>query len=167
MISILTRASWQHCLDLYNIDAISIWRCHLTRTDNPTVRLEQIWSDDKNIERYTAHTTIISFRIFADGNVTRTDHDYVYGMREHMGMWVNINITVECHYDAVQFIMILHTALPCQQHNINETSNWQQTPHSPPSSASYEVFIVRIWEKTYHVIMTLYCIWEVKKVNRE
>ena len=44
-----------------------------------------------------------------------------------------INGTVECRYNAVQFIMILSSALQWQQQNINQTSNSQQTPHIPPT----------------------------------
>ena len=65
--------------------------------------------------------------------------------------------TVECHYNAVQYITVLHTALQWQLQNINKASNSQQTPHSSPSQASYGVFIVRIWEKIDCVITAPCC----------
>ena len=74
---------------------------------------------------------------------------------------VFINGTVECRYNAVQFIMILSSALQRQQQNINQTSNSRQTPHIPPSRVSYGVSIVRIWEKIDRVIMTPHFICEI------
>ena len=55
--------------------------------------------------------------------------------------------TLECHYNKVQFIMILHTALPWQPQNVNQNLNSQQTPHILPSWVSYEVSFMGILEK--------------------
>ena len=57
--------------------------------------------------------------------------------------------TVECRYNAVQFIAILPLALQWQQQNTNS----QQTPENSPWQASYGVSIVRIREKIDRVIM--------------
>ena len=66
--------------------------------------------------------------------------------------------TVECRYNAVQFITLLTTALRRQQQNLNQTSNSQQTPHTSPSWASYGASIVRILKKIDRVIMAPHCI---------
>ena len=59
-------------------------------------------------------------------------------------MYVNPD-TVKCSYNKVQhIIMILHMALRWQQHNVNQTSNSQQTPYTSSSQASYGVSIMRI-----------------------
>ena len=60
---------------------------------------------------------------------------------------------VECRYNAVQFITILHTALQWQHQNINQTSKLQQTLHTSPSRASYGVSIMMILKKIDRVIM--------------
>ena len=60
----------------------------------------------------------------------------------------------ECHYNAVQFFVIL---LQWQQQNVNHTSNSQQTSHTLPSQVSYGVSFMRIQEKIDHVIMALNC----------
>ena len=52
--------------------------------------------------------------------------------------------TVECCYDAVEFVMILHSAQRWQRQNINQTLDSQKTPHISPSRASYGVCVVRI-----------------------
>ena len=49
--------------------------------------------------------------------------------------------------NAVQYDMILHTALLWLKYYIGQSVNSQQTPHTLPSRASYGVSIVRIWEK--------------------
>ena len=69
--------------------------------------------------------------------------------------------TVKCHYNAIQFIMISFMAPWWEEQNLNQISNSQQTPHTSPSRASYGVSIVRILEKTDHVIMVPHCsiIW--------
>ena len=67
--------------------------------------------------------------------------------------------TVECHYNAVRFIIILHAALWWQQQNLYQTLTSQQTPHASHSRVSYGVPIVRILKKTDHVITALCCIW--------
>ena len=69
----------------------------------------------------------------------------------------DMSYTIECHYNAVQFITISHMALWWQQQNINETSNSQQTPHTSPSRVSYGVSIMRILKKIDHVTMALDC----------
>ena len=63
----------------------------------------------------------------------------------------------ECRYNAVQFIMILPSALRWQQQNVNRTSNSQQTTHNSPWWASYGVSIVRIWEKIDRITTALHC----------
>ena len=65
--------------------------------------------------------------------------------------------SVECRYNAIGFIPILHTALLWQQQNINQTSNSQQTPHSSPSRVSYGVSIMRILKKIVRVITAPQC----------
>ena len=65
--------------------------------------------------------------------------------------------TVECRYNAVQFITILPPALRWQEQNVNQTSKSQHTPHTSPSRASYGVSIVRIWEKINRVITAPHC----------
>ena len=55
--------------------------------------------------------------------------------------------------------MILHTALYWLKQNINHSLNSQKTSHSSPLQVSYrKAPIVRIWEKTVHVIMAPRCI---------
>ena len=74
----------------------------------------------------------------------------------------NFPDTVRCHYDAVQYNMIiLHTVLHWLGQNINQRLYSQQTPHISPSRMSYGVFIVRIWEKTDGVATAPHCIWRL------
>ena len=61
--------------------------------------------------------------------------------------------TVECHYNTVQFITILHPTPQWQQQKINQISNSQHTSHTLPSQASYGVSIMRILKKIDCVIM--------------
>ena len=70
-------------------------------------------------------------------------------------VWL-IQITVECRYNAVQFITLLATALYRQQQNLSQTSNSPKTPHTSPSRASYGVSVV-ILKKTDHVITATPC----------
>ena len=72
-------------------------------------------------------------------------------------LWHLFDNTVECHCDAVQCIMILPSALPWQQQNVNQTSNSQQTPQTSP--VRYAVSIVRICEQTDHIITAPLCIF--------
>ena len=65
--------------------------------------------------------------------------------------------TAECHYNAVQFITILPSALRWQQQNVNQTSKSQHTPHTSPLRASYRVSILKIWEKINRVITAPHC----------
>ena len=60
--------------------------------------------------------------------------------------------TAECRSNAVQFITILQTALRWQQQNVNQTWNLQQTPHTSPSWATYEVAIMISLNKLERVI---------------
>ena len=79
--------------------------------------------------------------------------------------------TVKFCYNAVQFIMILHTALQWQQQNMNETWIPQQTPHSSPWWASYGVSVVWKLEKIDSIIMAPHCmahgseIWRVCEIK--
>ena len=66
--------------------------------------------------------------------------------------------TVECCYNTVQFIMILHVTLRWQ--NVNQILISKQTLYTSHSQASYGVSIVRIWEKTDHIITAPHCILE-------
>ena len=63
--------------------------------------------------------------------------------------------TVECRYNAVQFIKILRIALQWQQQKVNQASNSQQTPHILPSWVSNGMSFVKILEKIDHVITPL------------
>ena len=65
--------------------------------------------------------------------------------------------TIECHYNAVQYNMILHTSLWWLRQNINESVNPHMTPHSSPWWASYGVSFVTNLEKIDHIIMAPYC----------
>ena len=72
-------------------------------------------------------------------------------------------IKVECRYNAVQFITIIHRTPHLQQQNINQVSNSQQTPHTLPSRASYWVSIMIILkQKNDRVITAPHCIWITK-----
>ena len=66
--------------------------------------------------------------------------------------------TLECCYNMVQLITISESGLGWPQRNVNQTSISQQTPHTSPSRTSYGVSIVRILEKTDHVITAPHCI---------
>ena len=65
---------------------------------------------------------------------------------------------VECRYNAVQYIMILHTTIQRQEQNINKISKSQKTPHITPLRASYRVSVVRILQNIDRVIKAPYCI---------
>ena len=66
------------------------------------------------------------------------------------GLEGNINDhgnTIDCRYNAVQFITILHPMLQWQQQNTNQIPNSQQTPHYSPSRASYGVSVMKLLNK--------------------
>ena len=65
--------------------------------------------------------------------------------------------TVDCRYNTVYFIMMLHATLQRQQQNINQILNSQKTPHTSPSRASYGVSVVWIWETIDRVITAPRC----------
>ena len=67
--------------------------------------------------------------------------------------------TVECRYNAVQFITTSSSESQWQHQNENQTSESQQTPHTSPSRASYGVPIVMICDKIDRVITAPHCIW--------
>ena len=46
--------------------------------------------------------------------------------------YVSFGTTVECCYDAVKYLIILHSALQWQQQILNHTLNPQKTPHTSP-----------------------------------
>ena len=54
---------------------------------------------------------------------------------------------VECHYNVVEFNMVLHTSLQEVRQNINQRLNPQKTLHTSPWRASYGVSFVNILEK--------------------
>ena len=54
--------------------------------------------------------------------------------------------------------MILDRVLQLRGHYINRNLSSQETPHISQSRATYGLSIVRIWEKTDHVIMAPLCI---------
>ena len=62
--------------------------------------------------------------------------------------------TVECHYNVIQYNMIMHTSLLWLSQNINESLNPQKTPHISPYRANYGVSFVMILVKIDHVITT-------------
>ena len=66
--------------------------------------------------------------------------------------------TVESHYNAVQYNMILHTLLQWLRQSMNH--GWTHKIH-PIARSNYEMYIVRIREKIDRVITAPYCIWWV------
>ena len=71
---------------------------------------------------------------------------------------IHVSKIVQCRYNAARFITILTTALLWHQHNLNQSSNSQPTPHTSPSLASYGVSIMRILKKTDRIITAPHCI---------
>ena len=65
--------------------------------------------------------------------------------------------TVECRYNAVAYIMILHKTLQWIEQSIHQTLNPQKTPHISPWRASYEMSVMRICEKIGRVITAPHC----------
>ena len=62
--------------------------------------------------------------------------------------WFWYLCTVECRYNAVQFIRIIPMSLSWQQQNLNQISN---------SRTSYGVSVVRVLKKIDRVITALHC----------
>ena len=67
--------------------------------------------------------------------------------------------TVECCYNTVKFVTILHSALWWQWQNISHTLDSIKTPHTSPSWASYGTSFVRTLEKIDCVITALHCMY--------
>ena len=65
--------------------------------------------------------------------------------------------TVEFWYNAVQYIMILHTALQWQLLNTNPTFSSREKPHISPSWTSYELCVVEMWDKFSRDMTTSHC----------
>ena len=78
-------------------------------------------------------------------------------MKVSVSFILSMVYTVECRYNAVQFITILLLALRWRQQNLNQTSNSQQTL---PLRASYGESSVRICEKIDRVITAPRCIFQ-------
>ena len=80
------------------------------------------------------------------------DNRYAYTM-DVIYAWLLWN----CNVKLVSLLLII---VNHQKHqNVNQNSNWQQTPHTSPSRTSYGVPIVSIWEKIDHVITAPHCSW--------
>ena len=73
-------------------------------------------------------------------------------------LWNLAWYTIECRYNVVEYIMILHTILQWQQQNINHTLNPQKASHISPSHVTYGISVVRICEKIDCVKTALHCI---------
>ena len=58
----------------------------------------------------------------------------------------------------IQYYTIFHKELQLLRHYIHQNFFSWQTPHGSPVMVSHGVSVVRIFEKIYHVIMTLHCI---------
>ena len=71
--------------------------------------------------------------------------------------------TVECSYNTVKFVTILHSALRWQWQNESQTLDSQKTPHSSPSRPSYRMSFVRTLEKIDCVITTPHCTAHIYK----
>ena len=69
-----------------------------------------------------------------------------------------LHTTVECRYNAVTCVTILHSALRWQWQNVSQILDSQKTPHTSPSWARYGVSFVRILKKIDRVITALQCI---------
>ena len=70
--------------------------------------------------------------------------------------------TVECRYNTMQYIMILHTTIQWQEQNMNQISKSHKTPH--PISRPYERYgmsVVRILQKIDRVMMAPSVSWIV------
>ena len=65
--------------------------------------------------------------------------------------------TVECRYNTVTFVKILHSTLRWQWQNISQTLDSQKTPHTSPLRASSGVSFVRILEEIDRVITAPHC----------
>ena len=71
---------------------------------------------------------------------------------------------VECYYNSVQYIMLLHTAMRWQQQNIQQISNSQKTHHISPSRASYGVSVMSISHKIDRVTAAPHCTYNLLKI---
>ena len=71
-----------------------------------------------------------------------------------------ICVTVECHYNGVQYNKILYAAQQWLRHNLNQCMYilTKDTPYLV-LTLNYGLSIVRIWEKMYHVVMAPHCIF--------
>ena len=58
--------------------------------------------------------------------------------------------TVECHYDTVQYNMILHISLEWLRQNTNQNLNTQNTPHTSPMGC----LLSGIWRKLTALYIT-------------
>ena len=68
-----------------------------------------------------------------------------------------VTSTVECPYNAVQCMMILHTIHWLLWQNLNRDLYSPQTPHIPPSQGSYVVCILRNLEEIHRIITASHC----------
>ena len=66
--------------------------------------------------------------------------------------------TVGCHYNMIQYIMLLFTALQILRQYINDSLNSQQTPHISPSQMSYGMFVDSNLDKMDCIQTALYYI---------
>ena len=66
--------------------------------------------------------------------------------------------TVRCHYNAVQYRMILHTSPQWLQQNIYQSLNPQNNPYLTLVGELWGVFSEDLWEKKGRVIKAPHCI---------
>ena len=118
----------------------NMWRhIYHTRVDS-----DNFCSNSTNHEPYLC---ILSFN--SCGYLSDLNFEIWYSL-PCMRKTVSLIDTVECRYNAVQYNMILFTALQRQR------LKWKKTPHT--SRARYGVSFVRIWEKMDRVLTAPHCI---------
>ena len=78
-----------------------------------------------------------------------------------LGMKSSVHQHKQIQLSGVQFFMIFNMALWWQWQNVDQTLNWQKTPHTSASQVSYGVSVVRILEKIDCIIKVLHYIFVV------
>ena len=104
-----------------------------------------------------------------DSSINDSQHDVFLILESYIGLQIDSVVvtvisrwnnwyTVECHYNAVQYFMILHTTILWQEQNWNQISKSQKTPHTSPLRARGGMSFPRILGKIDRAITAPHCI---------
>ena len=143
-----------HALELFRM---IIFLAMFQYKDCP-IRYKDSHYKDKMIVRCDSHETIFSLMripIYRLGDVfiLKWSPGFLQLNSRLVNLFHSLLDTVEYHYNAAHYNIIVHTSLPWLRQNVNQAMLSQKTHHISPSQMSYGMSVIRIWEKIDQVLM--------------